>query len=89
MDFSADTHLQCRMSEKDLLTWAEHNKEAPVGCTLYSHLDVIYSVDMLSADELRQLRAASCATYKDIFNAAKGALSALANHPPVTLKFKE
>jgi hypothetical protein len=63
IDFSADTHLQCRMSEKDLLTWAEHNKETPVGYTKYSHLDVIYSGDTLSPDELRQLRAAS-AKYK-------------------------
>jgi hypothetical protein len=63
IDFSADTHLQCRMSDKDLLAWAEHNKEAPVGYTLYSHLDVVYDVDTLSAEELRQLRAAS-ATYR-------------------------
>ncbi len=87
IDFSADTHLQCRMSEKDLTAWAEHNKDTPVGYTLYSHLDVIYDVDTRSADELRQLRAAS-AKYKGVFNAAKGALPALANHPPVTLNFK-
>ncbi len=37
LDFSTDTHLQCRMSEKDLLAWAEHDKEVPVGYTLYSH----------------------------------------------------
>jgi hypothetical protein len=87
IDFSADTFLQCRMAEKDLLAWAEHNKEVPVGYSKYSHLDVIYS-DTLTADELRQLRAAS-ATYKRVYNAAKGALPALANHPPVTLNFKE
>jgi hypothetical protein len=88
IDFSADTHLQCRMAEKDLLAWADHNKETPVGYTQYSHLDVIYSVDTLSSDELRQLRAASN-TYQNVFNAAKGALPAIANHPPVTLNFKE
>jgi hypothetical protein len=76
------------MSEKDLLTWAEHNKETPVGYTMYSHLDVIYAVDTLSPDELRQLRAASN-KYQSVYNAAKGALPALANHPPVTLNFKE
>jgi hypothetical protein len=87
IDFSADTFLQCRMAEKDLLAWAEHNKEVPVGYSKCSHLVVIYS-DALTADELRQLRAAS-ATYKRVYNAAKGALPALANHPNVTLNFKE
>jgi hypothetical protein len=88
IDFSADTHLQCRMSEKNLLTWAEHNKETTVGYTMYSHLDVIYAIDTLSLDELRQLRAASN-KYQSVYNAAKGALPALTNHPPVTLNFKE
>jgi hypothetical protein len=88
IDFAADTHLQCRMSEKDLLAWAEHHQDAPVGYTQYSHPDVVYSVDTLSADELRQVRDIS-ATYKNVFKAAKGALPALANHPPVTLHFKE
>ncbi len=88
IDFSADTHLQCRMSEKDLLAWADHNKETPVGYIQYSHLDVIYSIDTLSPYELRQVRAAS-AKYKNVYNAAKGALPALANHPSVTLNFKE
>jgi hypothetical protein len=88
IDFSADTHLQCRMSEKDLLIWAEHNKETPVGYKMYSHLDVIYAVDTLSPDELSQLRAASN-KYQSVYNAAKGALPALANHPPVTLNFKD
>jgi hypothetical protein len=58
-----------------------------MGYTLYSHLDVVYDVDTRSADELRQLRSAS-AKYKKVFNAAKGALPALANQPPVTLNFK-
>ncbi len=88
VDFSAATHLQCRMSEKDLLAWADHNKETPVGYIQYSHLDVVYSMDTLSPDELRQVRAAS-AKYKNVYNAAKGALPALANHPPVKLNFKE
>ncbi len=48
---------------------------------------MVYSDATLTADELRQLRAAS-AVYKRVYNAAKGALPALANHPPVTLNFK-
>jgi hypothetical protein len=88
IDFSADTDLQCHMSEKDLLTWAEHHAETPVGYTLYSHLDVVYGVDTLAPDEIDQLRAAS-AKYKKVYDAAKDALPALANHPPVKLNFKE
>jgi hypothetical protein len=76
------------MSEKDLLTWAEHHAETPVGYTLYSHLDVVYGVDTLAPDEIDQLRAAS-AKYKKVYDAAKDALPALANHPPVKLNFKE
>ena len=87
IDFSADTHLQCRMSEKDLLAWAEHHKDTPVGSITYSHLDVVYSSDTLALDELDQLRQASC-RYKKVYDAAKGALPALANHPPVTLNLK-
>jgi hypothetical protein len=87
-DFSVDTHLQCLMSEEDLLTWAEHNEEIPVGYTQYSHLDVVYSTAKLSAAELQQLQAVS-SSYKAVFNAAKGALPALANHSPLTLNFKE
>jgi hypothetical protein len=63
LDFSADTHLQCRMSEKDLLAWAEHHKETPIGYTKYSHRDVIHSIDTLSPDEFHQLRDVS-STYK-------------------------
>jgi hypothetical protein len=86
IDFSADTHLQCRMSEKDLLAWAEHHKDTPVGFTKYSHHDIVYSLDTLSPVELQQLREVS-STYKNVYDAAKGALPALANHPPVTLNF--
>jgi hypothetical protein len=88
IDFSADTHLQCRLAEKDLLAWAENHKDTTVGYTQYSHLDVIYDDAKLAADELWQLRAAS-AHYMGVYNAAKGALPALANHPPVTLNFKD
>jgi hypothetical protein len=76
------------MSEKDLLAWAEHHKDTPVGSTKYSHLDVVYSSATLALEELNQLRQASL-KYKKVYDAAKGALPALANHPPVTLNFKE
>jgi hypothetical protein len=55
IDFSADTHLQCCLSEKDLSTWAEHNPDVPVGHTQYSHLDVVYDHDNLAPHELQQL----------------------------------
>ena len=88
IDFSADTHLQCRLSEKDLSTWAEHNPDVPVGYVKYSYLDVVYDVATLATDELQQLQEVS-KEYQPAFRAAKGALPALANHPPVTLNFKE
>ncbi len=31
IDFAADVDLQCCMSEKDLLAWAEHHHNTPVG----------------------------------------------------------
>jgi hypothetical protein len=86
-DFDADTRLQCRLSEKDLLAWAEHHLDTPVGHTQYSYLDVIYPEGM-APEEVAQLRAAS-EQYQKVYQAAKGALPALANHPPVTLNFKE
>ena len=88
IDFSADTHLQCHLSEKDLSAWADHNPATSVGSTTYSHLDVIYDETTRTPDEILQLRAAS-AKYQKVYNAAKGALPALANHPPVTLNFKD
>jgi hypothetical protein len=44
--------------------------------------------DRLFSYELQQLQTVSF-TYKSVYTAAKGALPALANHPPVTLNFKE
>jgi hypothetical protein len=87
LDFDADTRLQCRLSEKDLLAWAEHHLDTPVGHTQYSYLDVIYPEGMVP-EEVAQLRAAS-EQYQKVYQATKGALPALANHPPVTLNFKE
>jgi hypothetical protein len=66
IDFSAESHLQCRLAEKDLLAWAEHHKDATVGYTQYSHLDVIDDDATLAADELKQLQAAS-GRYKNIY----------------------
>jgi len=87
IDFSADTRLQCFLSEKDLLKWAEHHHNMPIGTIQYSYLDVVY-FEGLSPDELEQLKAVS-KKYKIVFIAYKGGLPALANHPPVTLNFKE
>jgi hypothetical protein len=87
VDFDADTRLQCHLSEKDLLAWAEHHHDTPVGYTQYSYLDVIYFEGMVP-EEVAQLHFAS-KRYKAVYQAAKSALPALANHPPVTLNFKE
>ena len=58
IDFDAGTRLQCYLSEKDLLAWADFHHDAPIETTPYSYLDVIY-FDGLAPDELVQLRAAS------------------------------
>jgi hypothetical protein len=41
LDFSADTRLQCHLSEKDLLAWADHHHAASVGITHYTYLNVV------------------------------------------------
>jgi hypothetical protein len=87
IDFDADTRLQCRLSEKDLLAWAEHHHNTPVGHTQYSYLDVVNFEGMVP-EEVAQLCTAS-ETYPQVYQATKGALPALANHPPVVLNFKE
>jgi hypothetical protein len=86
-DFHADTRLQCHLSEKDLMTWAEFHHDVPIGQIHYSYLDVVY-FDGLTPLELEQLQDVS-KRYKIVFIASKGGLPALANHPPVTLNFKE
>ncbi len=83
LDFDADTRLQCRLSEKELLAWAEHHLDTPVGHTHYSYLDVVYP-DAMATEEVAQLRAAS-ETYQQVYQATKCALPALANHPPVSV----
>jgi hypothetical protein len=87
IDFAADTCLQCHLSEKDLLAWADYHHDAPVGVTQYTYLDVVY-FDGFAPEEQAQLRAAS-KRYHTVYDATKGGLPALANHPPVSLNFKE
>jgi transposase InsO family protein len=87
LDFDADTRLQCHLSEKDLLAWADCHHATPIDDTHYTYLNVIY-FDGLSTDEQEQLREAS-KQYKRVYDATKGGLPALANHPPVSLNFKE
>jgi hypothetical protein len=87
IDFDADIRLQCHLSEKDLLAWSEFHHDTPLEVAPYTYLDVLY-FDGLAPDELAQLRAAS-KQYKKVFDATKGGLPALANHPPVSLNFKE
>jgi hypothetical protein len=87
IDFSADTRLQCHLSEKDLVSWAEIHKDASMDAIQYTYLDVVY-FDELAPDELAQLQHTS-KTYQSVYNATKVGLPALANHPPVQLNFKE
>jgi hypothetical protein len=69
------------------MTWAEFHHDVPIGQIHYSYLDVVY-FDGLTPLELEQLQNVS-QQYKSVFIASKGGLPALANHPPVTLNFKE
>jgi hypothetical protein len=75
--------LQCRLAEKDLLRWAQCNPAQPVGSVHYSHFDVVVN-PALPIDEYNALRQAF-ADFPSVFNAAKGSLPALADHPPVDL----
>ena len=86
-DFALDSTLQHRLAEKDLQRWAECNPETPVGSVKYSHLDVDVN-PALTSQEVAALRQAS-ADFASVFDAAKGSLPALADHPPVDLNFKE
>jgi hypothetical protein len=85
-DFVFDVSLQCRLAEKDLVRWAECNPETPVGTVRYSYLDVDVN-PALSADERAAIVQAD-ADFASVFDAAKGSLPALAEHPPVDLNFK-
>jgi hypothetical protein len=86
IDFSADLRLQCHLSEKDLLAWAEHHIGTSVDTIQYTYLDVEY-FDGFTPDELLQLRLVS-ERYQSVYDATKGGLPALPNHPPVALNFK-
>jgi hypothetical protein len=87
IDFHADTRLQCHLSEKDLMTWAAFHHDVPIEQIHYSYLKIVYYEGLTTA-ELEQLQAVS-KQYKIVFIAPKGGLPALANHPPVSLNFKE
>jgi hypothetical protein len=64
IDFAADTRLQCHLSEKDLVSWAEHHKNDTMDVIHYTYLDVIY-FDGLTPDEITQLQHAS-KTYQSV-----------------------
>ncbi len=87
IQLAAPAHLECRLSEKDLVKWATHNADKPVGFTRYSHLDVDINPD-LPAPQLQQLRDVT-AQHLSVFDASAGALPSLADHPPVTLNFED
>ncbi len=42
IDFSADMRLQCHLSEKDQLAWAEHHIDTSVDSIHYTYLNVEY-----------------------------------------------
>jgi hypothetical protein len=68
------------------MTWAAFHHDVPIGQIHYSYLDVVY-FEGLTPEEREQLLAVS-KRYKIVFIASKGGLPTLANHPPVTLNFK-
>jgi hypothetical protein len=80
IDFVADMRPQCYLSEKYLLAWAEHQHDTSIGVIYYTYHDVAY-FDGLAPEQLDQLRAASKG-FKTVYDATKGGLPALANHPP-------
>jgi hypothetical protein len=86
-DFAFDVALQHRLAEKDLQRWVECNPETKVGSVKYSPLDVDVN-PALQPHEIAALRQAG-ADFASVFDAAKGSLPALADHPPVDLNFRE
>jgi hypothetical protein len=60
---AADSPLECRLSEKDLETWARHNASKPVGSIPYSYLDIDVN-PALSAEQQERIR-----TIKSVFSA--------------------
>jgi hypothetical protein len=86
-DFSFDVALQHSLAENDLQRWADCNPEVKVWSVRYSHLDVDVNT-ALQPHEIAALRQAS-ADSASVFDAAKGSLPALADHPPVDLNFRD
>ncbi len=76
-----------RLAKKELQRWADCNPETPVGSVKYSHLNVDVG-PALTPQEVAALRQAS-ADFASVFDAAKGSLPAIADHPPVGLNYKE
>jgi hypothetical protein len=87
IQLAAPIHLECRLSEKDLVTWAAHNADKPVGFTRYSHLDVDIN-PAFTAQQIQQHRDVT-AQHLSVFDASAGAIPTLADHPSVTLNFKD
>ena len=75
------------MSEVNVLKWYNANKDKPVGHVPYSYKDIDINPD-LPADVIKRLRDIN-ERHKAVFDATKGELPAAADHPPITLKFKE
>ncbi len=63
------------------------NPETKVGTVIYSHLGVDVN-PALQPHEIAALRQAG-ADFASIFDAAKGSLPALVDHPPVDLNFRD
>ncbi len=83
--FAEELPLECRLSEKDLETWARHNASKPVGSIPYSYLDIDVN-PASSAEEQEQIRKIN-ERFQSVFDASRGALPTLADHPSVTRNF--
>jgi hypothetical protein len=75
------------MSEKDLVKWWDKNKDKPANYVPYTADDVDINPD-LPPDHIRQIKELTD-KYKDRFDATKGDLPPPADHPPITLNFKD
>ena len=75
------------MSEVNMLKWFNANSDKPVGHVPYSYKDI--DIDpSLPDDVISRLRDIN-ERHRVVFDATKGELPAAADHPPITLKFKQ
>ena len=74
------------MSGKGLVKWWEKNKGRPVGHVPYTVDDVGINPN-LPPEHISPITSVT-QKYRKVFDATKGALPKLANHPPVELHFK-